>query len=135
MVGLTACGGLPPQTAVVRSVDIPAQLCWSGAAGSPRCPYTHADLGLEASPATDVTMLVLPGDQNLAAINIVVTAGPDGLYAENPRFDNCWPNAAPTPAMWPTIDLAGGAKTTLANVLLVQTPICFAADLVDVYQP
>ncbi len=129
IIGIAACT-TPPSKPVVRGAPFAPVFCWSG-----RCPYTHYDLGLDASPGSEVAMFVYEDDQNLTATDIVITAGAGGLHAENPRFDACSSLLAPTPPMWPTIDLTKGAHTTLADVVMIEAPICFAADVVDVYQP
>jgi hypothetical protein len=130
VIAVAAC--TTPSPAVVRGESFNTQLCGNGVAGSPDCPYNRVDLGLNAAPGSEMTAIVWVNEQNLSVTDIVITAGPDGLYAENARLDSCSGNSRPR---WWIIDLAPGNKMALDSTLVVETPICFAADIVDGFRP
>ena len=130
-IAAAACTPAPPST--VRGAQFAPMFCVSGSPGSLECPYTDVDLGLDAAPGAELEALVLDLDDFFDATEIVIVAGPDGLYAENPRLDTC---SGPKSWAWPTIDVPAGTRVPLGEVRLVaMLPICFAADDADVYRP
>jgi hypothetical protein len=132
LIVLAACGTEKP---VVRGAPFTPVLC-KGTPGTDACPYTPDDLGLADSPGSEVKMLLrFDAGHRLNATGIVITAGSVGLYAESPRFDQCPLKPQPTPAMWPDIDLAAGESQPLDGVVLLEVPICFAADAIGPYRP
>ncbi len=126
---IAACSTGKP---VVQGAPLDEGIC-EGAPATPTCPYNPVDLGLAAAPGSKVEMLLqYDASSQLEAKSIVIIAGSGGLYAENPRFDECPPHPMPEPAMWPTFDIPEGQQLTLDNVFLIGLPVCFAADAVNV---
>jgi hypothetical protein len=130
VIAVSGCTTRNPQ--VVRGAPFGPQLCANGVPGSPRCPYNRVDLGLDAATGSEMTAIVWENDQSLSVTAIVITAGADGLYAENAGLDSCSGNSRPR---WWIIDIAPGEKTALDSTLVVEPPICFAAEVVDGYRP
>jgi len=129
LLALAACTTKP----VVQGTTLDVAIC-EGPIGTPTCPYNPVDLGLAAAPGSTVQMLLQYDSMHqLEAKSIMIVAGSSGLYAENPRFDDCPPHPTSDPAMWPTFDLVAGDSLQLDNVFLVGLPVCFAADSINVH--
>jgi hypothetical protein len=128
-LALAACTSKP----VVQGAALDVGIC-EGPIDTPTCPYNPVDLGLTAAPGSTVQMLLQYDSMHqLEAKSIVIMAGSSGLYAVNPRFDDCPVHPMPDVAMWPTFDLAAGDSLQLDNVFVIGLPVCFAADAVNVH--
>jgi hypothetical protein len=112
-------------------------LCTEGFPGSPSCPYNRFALGEAVTVGSELEMIIQPMSQDLYLTDLLVDVGDQGLYVEGLRLE-VWPCTTPAPGFWPTIDMAAGTRTTLADATLsgvtAGTEICIVYDAIGGYR-